>query len=439
MTVFPPFPSGDYRLVRASAPACLLDGAASGDPASDALVPVALTIAGGKIGNVAIGVQAGATTCDGLPAIDLDEGMIWPICADLHTHLDKGHTWFRAPNPTGRWQDALAIVAQDREANWSAEDVAARMDFALRCAFAHGTAAVRTHVDSFGAQSAISWPVVGQMRERWAGRITLQGVSLTTLESYRGGEGERLADLVAKHGGILGAVVIDDANPAPALDRVFTLARDRDLDLDFHADETDNPSSNGLEAIADATIRFGWQGRVTAGHCCSLAWRPAADAERTIARVAAAGVAVVSLPMCNMYLQDRKAPGRTPRWRGVTLLKELAAAGVPVAVASDNTRDPFYAYGDLDPVEVFMQAVRIAQLDSPLGGWARAITATPARVMGVDAGMLGPGRSADFILFCARSWSELLSRPRGPRLVVRGGRPLSEEPPDYRELDSLGR
>jgi cytosine deaminase len=108
--------------------------------------------------------------------------------------------------------------------------------------------------------------------------------------------------------------------------------------------------------------------------------------------------------MCNMYLQDRTEPGRTPHWRGITLLHELSAAGVPVAVGSDNTRDPFYAYGDLDPIEVFAQAVRIAQLDSPLGGWARAVTATPASVMRTDvAGLLGQGRNADLIVF-----------PRGP-------------------------
>lgn len=56
-----------------------------------------------------------------------------------------------------------------------------------------------------------------------------------------------------------------------------------------------------------------------------------------------------------------------------------------------------------------------------------------------ERGTLGEGRSADFILFRARSWSELLSRPRGARLVVRGGRPSSAEPPDYRELDLLCR
>jgi cytosine/creatinine deaminase len=444
MTAFPPFRdlsllgSVTYRIVNASVPICLLDARDGGDPGSETLAPGVLTIFDGKIQQIALGREHETATGDGLTTIDLDGGMIWPVCADVHTHLDKGHTWFRAPNATGRWQDALTIVGKDREANWSAEDVTARMNFALRCAFAHGTGAVRTHIDSMGAQAAISWPVLARMRERWAGRVALQGVSLAMLDSYFGADGEQLADLVADYGGILGAIVVDHPDPGPALERVFSLARDRGLDLDFHADETDNPNSNGLEAIAEATIRFRWEGRVTAGHCCSLACRPQADVERTIGRVAAAGMAIVSLPMCNMYLQDRQMPGRTPRWRGVTLLKELAAAGVPVAVASDNTRDPFYAYGDLDAIEVFAQAVRIAQLDNPLGGWARAVTATPAGIMGtVIGGTIGRGRVADFILFRARSWSELLSRPTGPRLVVRGGRPLTDGPPDYRELDSL--
>lgn len=443
MPFLPPFPSAerfphsDYRLVNATVPQCLLDTKDGGDPTSDTLIAATLIISAGKLQQIYLGAQARAAVGDGPPAIDLDGGMIWPVCADMHTHLDKGHIWSRAPNASGRWQDARIIVAKDREDNWNVKDVAARMDFSLRCAFAHGTAAIRTHIDSYGKQSAISWDVLAKMRERWAGRIELQAVSLTMPENYLGEEGERLADLVADHGGILGATMIDHPDPGSALQRIFTLARERNLDLDFHADETANPDSNALEAIAETTIRFGWQGRVTAGHCCSLARRPEAQAKHTIARVATAGLVVVSLPMCNMYLQDRQNGGQSPRWRGVTLLKELKAAGVSVAVASDNTRDPFYAYGDLDPVEVFAQAVRIAQLDSPLGGWARAITATPAAAMGSDVGTLGQRRSADFILFRARSWSELLARPAGPRLVIRGGRPLTEGPPDYRELDSL--
>ena len=44
---------------------------------------------------------------------------------------------------------------------------------------------------------------------------------------------------------------------------------------------------------------------------------------------------------------------RTPQWRGVTALHELHAAGVATALASDNVRDQFYAYGDFDMLDVF--------------------------------------------------------------------------------------
>jgi cytosine deaminase len=145
--------------------------------------------------------------------------------------------------------------------------------------------------------------------------------------------------------------------------------------------------------------------------------------------------------MCNMYLQDRVPPGepeRTPRWRGVTLVRELAAHGVPVAVASDNTRDPFYAYGDLDMVEVFREAVRILHLDHPLAGWARVVTRAPAEIIGrPDRGVIGAGAPADLVLFTARNFSELLSRPQSDRTVLRSGKAIDRTLPDYRELDDM--
>ena len=171
------------------------------------------------------------------------------------------------------------------------------------------------------------------------------------------------------------------------------------------------------------------------GHCCSLAAQPPDEAAGTLDLVREAGIAVVSLPMCNLYLQDR-VPGRTPRWRGVTLLHEMAARGIPVALASDNCRDPFHAYGDHDMLEVFREAVRVAHLDRPLGDWPRAVTRTPAAIMALpEAGVMRVGAPADLVLFRARSDSELLSRPQSDRIVLRAGRQIDTTPPDYRELD----
>jgi hypothetical protein len=41
----------------------------------------------------------------------------------------------------------------------------------------------------------------------------------------------------------------------------------------------------------------------------------------------------------------------------------MRARGIRVSFASDNTRDPFYAYGDMDMLEVMREATRIGHLD----------------------------------------------------------------------------
>ena len=119
----------------------------------------------------------------------------------------------------------------------------------------------------------------------------------------------------------------------------------------------------------------------------------------TLRKLKAAGVSISSQPMCNLYLQDRQ-PQRTPRLRGVTLLHEMRAYGIAVALASDNTRDPFFGYGDLDLLETFTQAVRIAHLDRPIGDWPAAVARTPAAIMGLEAeaGVIRAGAKADLII-----------------------------------------
>jgi cytosine deaminase len=158
--------------------------------------------------------------------------------------------------------------------------------------------------------------------------------------------------------------------------------------------------------------------------------------EATLDKVAQAGITIVSLPMCNLYLQDR-VPQRTPRRRGVTLLHEMQARGIAVAVASDIVRDPFFGYGDLDMLEVFSQAARIAHLDRPVDPWPALITRTPAQAMGINAGVLKAGAAADLVICEGRSFDEVLSRPQARRVVLRNGRAIATTPPDYRELDSI--
>jgi cytosine deaminase len=205
---------------------------------------------------------------------------------------------------------------------------------------------------------------------------------------------------------------------------------------DFHADETLDPSVNTLRQIAEAALETGYDGAILAGHTCSLSVMPESEALDTLDLCAKAGVEMVSLPLCNLYLQDRQR-GRTPRNRGVTLVHEMKARGIAVSFASDNTRDPFYAYGDLDMIEVMREATRICHLDHADPDWSRAFLASPAEACGFAAPSLAPGALADLVICRARDWSELYARPQSDRVVIRAGRQIDRMLPDYAELDHL--
>ncbi|WP_158813646.1 cytosine deaminase [Methylocapsa sp. S129] len=424
-----------YALLHARIPRSLL-AIAPGPIDREGFALVDVLIDAGRIGAIA-SAGAGFVGAE-FPTLALGGAIVLPLFVDAHTHLDKGHIWPRAANPDGTFGGALETVLADRSAHWSAGDVAARMEFGLRCAYAHGTRAIRTHIDSIGPQIAISWPVFAEARERWRGRIDLQGSPLFLIEhAFDEAHMHAIEAMVDAHGSrLLGAVTIMIPRLREALDILFRLAARKGFDLDFHVDETADPAAISLGVIAQAALDHRFAGRILVGHCCSLSRQDEEHVKRTIDLVARAGLSVVSLPMCNLYLQDRRGAG-TPRWRGVTALHELKAAGVNAMIASDNTRDPFYAYGDLDMMEVWREGARILHLDHPAEPWAPALFTAPARALGLDAGALEVGKPADMILTRARSFTELFARPQSDRTVLRAGAPLNAALPDYAGLDRL--
>ena len=420
--------SGRFALLNCSVPTALLgEGAAT---ASDVTL-VDIEIDAGRI-RLVCPPSASAPTES---AFNMAQKMLFPCFVDMHAHLDKGHTWSRAPKGDGTFGAAIEAVASDR-VHWTKDEVRARMEFALRCAYAHGTDAIRTHIDSNHAGSGRDWEVFCELRDEWRGRIVLQAVSIVPIGDLADPVvATSLANRVAAHGDILGASTRRVSDLEAIINRLFVLAEERDLALDFHVDETDDPQAAALGLIARTVIRRGFSNPVVVGHCCSLALQPDDDVDATLDAVAEAGLNVVSLPIVNLQLQDRYR-GRTPRWRGVTLLHEMHARGIRVSIGGDNVRDPFYAYGDHDMLQVYREATRIAHLDAPIAHWPASVTSTPAAAMGLAKHKIQAGAGADFIIFTARNFSELFARPQADRLVVRNGMPIDSALPDFAELDS---
>lgn len=360
-------------------------------------------------------------------SVDFDyrESILLPGFLDSHTHLDKAHSWNRAPNRSGTFNEALQNLHNDKD-NWTEEDVFQRADYSLKCAYAYGTVALRTHVDTGLPWAERSYKALSKLKEKWTGRVELQMVSLASVEGYSLDTGVALADLPVKYGAhAIGGMTVMNPELDSQLDRMMELAKERGVGLDFHVDENNLEPVNCLKAIAEAVLRNEFPNTVVCGHCCNLAVKPLDQQLETLHLVKESGLKVVSLPMCNLYLQDRRVEGdeiQTPYWRGVTLAHEFMELGVPFACASDNVRDSFYAYGDFDMLEVYRESVRIAHLDRKLQQSTAVVTSAPADLMDLSDqgyGTIAPGAPACFTIFEASSMSQLLSRSVVKRLLFR--------------------
>ncbi|MDE2913807.1 MAG: amidohydrolase family protein [Paracoccaceae bacterium] len=345
-------------------------------------------------------------------------GLVLPLLADIHVHLDKTLTCDRFHTRPASLADAIAMTAADRE-RWTDTDIRDRAARALTRAHANGIAIMRSHVDWTVLAPPIAWSVLAELRDAWVGRMTLELASLSPLDLLAE-TGEPIARAVARTNGVLGCFVHQNGDLSRKIARVFDLAEARDLSLDFHVDECLERDMAGFDGIVAETARREMTGRVLVGHACSLSVRPESEVSDLLEQAGEAGIAMTILPTTNAFLQDA-SPGRTPRLRGLAPMHEARSAGVPVFIASDNVRDGFYPHGDYDLLDVYRFAVLTGHLDAE--DWIDSIAESPAAWCGARPALVENG-PADFIWVDADGMDDLISRPRAARQVWRDGRPL---------------
>jgi cytosine deaminase len=355
---------------------------------------------------------------------DLAGTLVLPGFVDAHTHLDKAFTLPRMKEVQPGLLGAIDAMLSDR-VHWNPADVRERASRGLQWAWECGTTHVRTHVDWWEPDAVpLAWPVMAELAQEWAGKVRLEQVSLIKLPLFEdASQALRLAKQVKATGShaLLGGFVHSTNWSENALRNLLVAAQACDLDIDLHVDEELNASAVGLQTTARILREIGFEGRVVCGHICALAAQPEAQAFATLDAVARAPITVVSLPATNLLLQDA-VTGRTPRQRGITLVKEARERGIPLLFASDNVQDPFCRLGSFDPVEALGTAALVAQLDEPFDNWSQALcrsdwlqrtpaTTTPTLV----------GAKADLVLFTQADRHGWPSRT-AIRVVLREGR-----------------
>ena len=348
--------------------------------------------------------------------------VVLPGFVESHSHIDKTLTIDRVENASGTLMEAINNWVAFRP-TLTTDDYLARGRRALMMALRMGTTNLRTHVD-VDAGGLLALESVLELKQEFAGRMDMQIVAL-------GGPGVNDTEYAAMRLALeLGADIVGGcpairSDPKLEVLRALELAEQFGKPVDLHVDENENPESLSLETLAEETIARGLEGRVTAGHCCSLAFMDERTADRVIEKVARARINIVTLPACNLVLQGREM---NPTPRGLTRVKQLLEAGVNVVTGTDNVQDPFQPLGNYD----LLAAANLTALAAHMTGRAQMLetlemtTTRAANVLGLEHHGLRVGCIADLVVIDAQSKLEALAQVSTNRMVVKAGKILYE-------------
>jgi cytosine deaminase len=346
--------------------------------------------------------------------------LLLPGFVDLHTHLDK--TMCGLPNISGTLQEAITVWLGAARLH-TYESVYTRARAGLERAIVHGTTALRTHVDVITPAHLESVRALLQLRQDFRGRIDLQLAALG-----RPGEPESyalMAEAIRMGVDCVGGAPLIEQNPEASVLAAFKLAARYGCPIDLHVDETEDPHVSSLRQIAALTKANGMQGRVTAGHCVSLAFMDQGAALEIVNQCAEDGVTIVTLPSCNLVLMGRNLQ---PTPRGVTRVKDMLAAGVNICIGSDNVRDPFNPFGDYDLLYAANLCAHVAHLSgaSEIDTCLDMITRFPARAFyGRETG-IAVGALADLVLLDESDPAAIVPVMPPRARVIKGGYEITE-------------
>ena len=343
-----------------------------------------------------------------------------PAMAEAHAHLDKAFLAETVPNPTGDLMGAIINIEAARDRITEA-DTRARAERAARLIAANGATAIRTHADLTEANGLSSVRALIEVREALRDILHIEVIALCgwpILGTAGANTRALLLEAIALGvDGVGGCPHLED-DPAGANELFLAAAAEAGLPIDLHTDETLDPGRFALEDLADRVIASGFPHRVAASHCVSLGMQPQATQERVAAKLAAAGISVVTLPSSNLFLQGRDHPVATPR--ALAPLGVLRRAGVNVAAGADNLQDPFNPVGRGDCLETAALAIMAGHV---LPGDAYGMVSTHVRaMMGLPAAGTNIGDTADLVLIDATTAREAIAFAPAGRTVVRAGR-----------------
>jgi cytosine deaminase len=369
---------------------------------------------------------------------DLEGRVLLPAFVNAHAHLDKAFLPWTSTDEVTYEGGVLSGRMLEAKRRFTVDDVKERAGKALRWAIESGTTAMRTHIDVDPSAGLVGVRAILELKREFASVIEIQTVAFA--QEGLVGQPETIAlmeEACAMGVDLVGGKPSADEDRRAHIDLVVELARRHDRGIDLHVDTdidrdyganveqfqgVDYPADLEAYHLARRALETGHRRGICASHLCALDALDPALGANVIALLKRAGVAVISCPMSNLFLEGLGDPRDTRR--GITRVRDLLRGGVTTAYGTDNFGDAFNLFGTPDMALhglVTAFACHMRTVDD-LAVVVEMGTTTPAAILGLDGWGVREGARADLVVLDATSLYEGLTRVVPRHLVLKDGR-----------------
>ncbi|MEG0444178.1 MAG: cytosine deaminase [Carnobacterium sp.] len=386
-----------------------------------------ITIEEGKFTSIKPQPEATEKTTD---ILDVNGSLVLPPFIEPHIHLD---TTLTAGEPEWNQSGTLFEGIQrwsERKAFLTHEDVKTRAKKALHWQIAQGIQYVRTHVDVTDP-NLTAMKAMLEVKKEMSPYVDIQLVAFPQegILSYPNGK-ELMEEALKMGADVVGGIPHYEFTReygVESLKFAFDLAEKYDRLVDIHCDEIDDEQSRFVEVVAKEAYERGMGSRTTASHTTAMGSYNNAYTSKLFRLLKLSDIRFVSNPLVNMHLQGRF--DTYPKRRGLTRVKELLEADLPVCFGHDDIYDPWYPLGTGNMLQVLLMGLHATQLTGheEIMGAMDLITINSAKTLHIeDHYGIEEGKPADFIVLPAENEYEAIRRQVPVRYSYRHGKKIVE-------------
>lgn len=352
--------------------------------------------------------------------IDAKGGLVSESFVNGHLHLCKVYTLEMAGQAAlgeyhhGGMGGAMTAIerAADFKAAYDETWILPNVRRACDLALLYGNTHIRAFADVDSKAKLEGVKALLKAREEYRGRVELQVVAFPQDGVVREPEAVHYMLEAMKLGAdVVGGIPwieFTERDEQRHIDEMFGLAKRFDKGLSMLLDDVGDAGERTLEMYALKAIENGWEGRVTAQHCRAMALYSEHYFRKVTALMKRARIGLVADPHTGP-LHAR--------------VRDLAAAGVDVALGQDDIADAYYPFGRCNMLEVAFLAAHLMWMTSfaDMELLYDMVTTSAARVLGMKGHVLEEGGNADLVVLESEDVYHAIWDHKPPLHVIRNG------------------